>query len=97
MADDDSAKNGLDELVKAITGSITAVAQTEQAISEQTQQYLKATTLAVTDLVKANAFSPEIAQENLKLQKAMIDSTIKAINALTPPTMPGDTTKSDDA
>jgi len=35
-------------------------------------------------LIKNNVPSPELAQENLKLQKAVIDKTIAAIKALGP-------------
>lgn len=77
-----SEKDGLDALVKSIVDSIQLVGATEQAIHEQTQSALKATTQAVTDLVKNNAYSPELAKENLNLQKAVIDQTIKTINAL---------------
>lgn len=89
MAGGDSAKQGIDDLVKAISASIQARASTEQAINDQALAYLKATTQAVTDLVKSNAFSPEIAKETLKVQKAVIDSTLKAIDALTPSTLGG--------
>jgi len=88
MADGGSAKEGLDELVKSIIGSIQSTATTEQAIHQQTQTALQATTQAVTDLVKNNAYSPELAQENLKMQKAMIERTIEVINNL-PLTMHG--------
>lgn len=87
MADSGGAKEGLDELVKGIIGSIQSVGATEQAIHKQTESALQATTTAITDLVKNNAYSPELAQENLKMQKAMIERTIDIINAL-PMTMP---------
>lgn len=82
MADSGGAKNGLDELVKSIVGSIQSVGATEQAIHQQTQTALQATTQAVADLVKNNAYSPKMATESLKMQKAMIDQTIEIINAL---------------
>jgi hypothetical protein len=82
MADSGGAKDGLDELVKSIIGSIQSVGATEQAIHQQTQTVLQATTQAVTDLVKNNAYSPELATENLNLQKAMINQTIEIINGL---------------
>jgi len=82
MADSSSAQDSLDALVKSITDSIQSVSATEQAISQQTESVLKATTDAVTELVKNNAYSAELAQENLKMQKAMIERTIDAINSL---------------
>jgi hypothetical protein len=88
MTDSAGAKEGLDELVKAIIGSIQSVSATEQAVHTQTQTVLQATTQAVTQLVKSNAYAPELAEENLKMQKAMIEKTIAVINAL-PTTIPG--------
>ena len=91
MADSSSAKDGLDALVKSITDSIQSVGATEQAVHQQTQTVLQATTQAVTDLVKNNAYSPALAEENLKMHKAVIERTIDIINGL-PLTMqkPGD-------
>ena len=86
MADSSStAKAGLDALVNAIVNSIEATGATEQAIHQQTQTVLGATTQAIETLVKNNSYSPDLAQENLKLQKTMIERTIAAINALAPP------------
>lgn len=82
MADANSAKEGLDELVKSIIGSIRSISATEQAVHNQTLVALEAATQTITDLVKNNAYSPELAQETLKMQKAMIDRTIEAIKAL---------------
>lgn len=78
----ETAKAGLDALVKSIVGSIETTGATEAAIHTQIQTTLGATTKAVEDLVKTNAYSPELAQENLKMQKAVIDSTITAIENL---------------
>lgn len=92
MADNaDTAKAGLEALVKSIVGSIETTSATEQAIHQQTQTVMGATTRAITELVKNNSYSPDLAQENLKLQKAMIERTIDAINAIAPP---GSATKS---
>ena len=82
MADSSSAQDSLDALVKSITDSIQSVSAPEQAISQQTESVLKATTDAATELVKNNAYSAEPAQENLKMQKAMIERTIDAITSL---------------
>jgi hypothetical protein len=82
MAESGNAKDGLDALVKSIIGSIQSVGATEQAIHQQTQTVLQATTQAVTDLVKNNTYSPELATESLKMQKAMINQTIEIINGL---------------
>jgi hypothetical protein len=82
MTDSSSAKEGLDELVKGIIGSIQSVSATEQAVHKQTLGALEASTQVITELVKNNAYSPELAQETLKMQKAMIDRTIEAIKTL---------------
>jgi len=82
MADTGDAKKALEALVQSISDSIQSTATTELDIHKQTQTALTATTQAVTDLVKNNAYSPELAQENLKMHKAMIDHTVDVIKNL---------------
>lgn len=82
MADTGDAKKALEALVQSISDSIQSAATTELDIHKQTQTVLTATTQAVTDLVKNNAYSPALAQENLKMHKAMIDHTVDVIKNL---------------
>jgi len=83
MADSPS-KPGVDDLVNSIVGSIQMTSAIEQAVQKQIQSALDAAGLATSNLIKNNVPSPELAQENLKLQKAVIDRTITAIKALGP-------------
>lgn len=81
---DSSAKSGLDDLVKSIVGSIQMTSAIEQAVQKQLEGALTAASSVTADLIKTNVTSPDLASENLKLQKAVIDKTIAAINALGP-------------
>lgn len=96
MAESSSETEALDALVQSIVNSIEAVGATEQAIQQQTQAALQATTQAVTDLVKNNSYSPALAEENLNMQKAMIEKTIAIINSL-PLTMNDTASDGDDS
>ena len=78
----DTAKAGMDALVASLVDSLKAQSATEQAIHNQLQSVMGATTQTVTDLVKTNVLSPDLAQENLKMQKAVINSTLSAIETL---------------
>lgn len=89
MADGDEAKAGLEALAKSITTSIEGVSATEQAIQQQIQSFIAASTKTLSDLVANNIYSPELAQETLKIQQAVTEQTLKAIQALTPPKVPG--------
>lgn len=89
MADGDEAKAGLEALAKSITTSIEGVSATEQAIQQQIQSFVAASSKTITDLVATNVYSPELAQETLKIQQTMTEQTIAAIKALTPPKVPG--------
>lgn len=89
MADGDEAKAGLAALAKSMTASIEGVSATEQAIQQQIQSFVAASTKTITDLVATNVYSPELAQETLKIQQAVTEQTIQAIKALTPPKTPG--------
>lgn len=81
MADTPPSKD-LEALVSGITDSITSVGATEQAIHKQIEAALAASTTVLADLLKDNAYPAELAQENLKIQKAVIQQTIDAINNL---------------
>jgi len=81
---DSPPKTGMDDLVNSIVGSIQMTSAIEQAVQKQIQSALDAAGLATSNLIKNNVPSPELAQENLKLQKAVIDKTIAAIQALGP-------------
>ena len=81
MADAASSKD-LEALTTGIVDSIKSIGATEQAIHKQIQAALAASTTVLADLVKDNAYPAELAQENLKIQKAVIQQTIDAINNL---------------
>ena len=81
MADKASSKD-LEALVSGITDSIKGVGATEQAIQKQIQAALAASTTLLADLVKDNTYPVDLSQENLKIQKAVIQQTIDAINNL---------------
>lgn len=83
MADSPS-KPGVDDLINSIVSSIQMTNAIEQAVQKQIQSALDAAGLATSNLIKNNVPSPELAQENLKLQKAVIDKTIATIQALGP-------------
>lgn len=83
MADTPS-KPGLDDLVNSIVGSIQMTSAIEQAVQKFMTQALDAAGPVTTNLIKTNVPNPELAQENLKLQKAVIEKTIAAIQALGP-------------
>lgn len=85
MADGDEAKAGLAALATSMTDSIVALSATEQAIQKQIQSFVQTSTQTINDLVTNNVYSPELAQETLKIQQAMTERTIAAIQALTPP------------
>jgi len=79
-----SDKTGLDDLVNAIVGSITMTRAIEQAVQKQIEAAMEAAQTVTTDLITKTVSSPDLAQENLKIQKAIIDKTIAAIHALGP-------------
>lgn len=81
MADAASSKD-LEALTSGIIASIKSVGETEQAIHKQIQAALSASTTVLADLVKDSAYPAELAQENLKIQKAVIQQTIDAIGNL---------------
>lgn len=85
---DESAKAAMDDLVNSIVGSIQMTSAIQQAVQKQLEGALDAAATVTADLVKSNVSSPELAQENLKIQKAVIDKTIAAIEALGPKTTP---------
>lgn len=78
------ADNGLDDLVKSVVASTQMTTAIEQAVQKNLQSALTAAGDVTADLIKNNVPSPELAQENLKMQKAVIERTIAAINALGP-------------
>jgi len=78
------AKSGLSDLVNSIDSSIKMTSAIEQAVQKNLESALDAAGTVTADLIKNNVSSPELAQENLKLQKAVIDKTIAAIQALGP-------------
>jgi len=78
------AKSGLDDLVKSVVGSIQMTSAIEQAVQKQLEGALTAASTVTSDLITNNVMSPELAQENLKMQKAVIEQTIAAIQALGP-------------
>ncbi len=82
--DSKGAKSGLDDLVASVVGSMQMTSAIEQAVQKNLESALSAAGTATADLIKNNVQSPELAQENLKLQKAVIDKTIAAIKALGP-------------
>ena len=81
-----SAKDGLDDLVTSVVGSMQMTSAIEQAVQKNLESALSAAGTATANLIKSNVPNPELAQENLKLQKAVIDKTITAIKALGPDT-----------
>lgn len=81
---DDAAKSGLDELVAGITNSIKSVSSVEQAIHKELEASVTASEPVITNLIKTNVPSPDLAEENLKVQKAVIESTVSAIKAIQP-------------
>ncbi|HEY9080989.1 hypothetical protein [Magnetovibrio sp.] len=82
--DDSSAKAGLDELVNSVVDSIKMTSAVEDAVGKLQVSTLDTASTVTDELIKNNVSSPELAQENLKLQKAIIEKTIAAIHALGP-------------
>ena len=80
----DTSKPDLDDLVAGITDSIKSTSAVEQAIQKQIVASVSASETVISDLIKTNVPSPDLAAENLKIQKAVIDSTVSAIKAIQP-------------
>jgi len=83
---DSGGKSGLDDLVTSVVGSIQMTSAVEQAVQKLIVGALASAETVTSDLIKNNVSSPELAQENLKIQKAVIDRTVAAIQALGPKT-----------
>lgn len=87
---DETAKPGMDDLVNSIVGSIQMTSAIQTAVQKQIEGALTAAATVTADLIKTNVSNPQLAEENLKIQKAVIDLTITSIKALaaksTPPT-----------
>ncbi|MFC1673593.1 hypothetical protein ACFL12_05505 [Pseudomonadota bacterium] len=82
MADDSSSKSGMDDLVNLITGSIKGVGDVSAALQRQNQDVVTASTTQLTDLMKNNAFNPDMTADAPKVHKAVTDATIAAISGL---------------
>jgi|GEM_PF-1516694 len=86
---DETAKPGMDDLVNSIVGSIQMTSAIQTAVQKQIEGALTAAATVTADLIKTNVCNPQLAAENLKIQKAVIDLTITSIKALaaksTPP------------
>lgn len=86
---DETAKPGMDDLVNSIVGSIQMTSAIQTAVQKQIEGALTEAATVTADLIKTNVSNPQLAEENLKIQKAVIDLTITSIKALatksTPP------------
>ncbi|OEJ65136.1 hypothetical protein BEN30_15760 [Magnetovibrio blakemorei] len=65
---------------------MTSAIQT--AVQTQLEGALNAAATVTADLVKSNVSNPQLAEENLKIQKAVIDLTLTSIKALGPKPTP---------
>lgn len=85
---DETAKPGMDDLVNSIVGSIQMTSAIQTAVQNQIEGALNAAATVTADLIKTNVSDPQLAQENLKIQKAVIDLTLTSIKALGPKSTP---------
>jgi len=81
---DSSGKKGLDDLVNSVVDSITMTSSVQEAVGKLQVDALTAASTVTSDLIKNNVSSPDLAAENLKIQKAVTEKTIAAIQALGP-------------
>jgi DNA-binding transcriptional regulator YbjK len=79
---DETAKPGMDDLVNSIVESIQMTSAIQTAVQKQIEGALTAAATVTADLIKTNVSHPQLAEENLKIQKAVIDLTITSIKAL---------------
>jgi DNA-binding transcriptional regulator YbjK len=85
---DKTAKPGMDDLVNSIIGSIQMTSAIQTAVQNQIEGALTAAAAVTADLIKTNVSNSQLAEENLKIQKAVIDLTITSIKALAPKSTP---------
>jgi len=77
-------KPGVEDLINSVVGSITMTSSVQEAVGKLQVDALAAASTVTADLIKTNVPSPDLAEENLKIQKAVSEKTIAAIHALGP-------------